>query len=174
MPVSKSKAIRQKRRKSTWPTGSILAGPTEEMVFADSVSWPVKAGGQLDRNILDNQRALIAERMRNNGYFAFTKEFISFFADTVAGSKEVDLTMVIHNPKQKADDDAAKTPLMQMPRHRRYVYNKVTVVTDPSSPPKLQHNKHRPHLRGSEPPICSALRQHTYPPRRLDGRSGAA
>ena len=102
----------------------------EEMVFADSVSWPVKAGGQLDRNILDNQRALIAERMRNNGYFAFTKEFISFFADTVAGSKEVDLTMVIHNPKQKADDDAAKTPLMQMPRHRRYVYNKVTVVTD--------------------------------------------
>ena len=55
--------------------------------------------------------------MRNNGYFSFNKEYISFIADTVAGSKQVGLTMVVHKPQN-------------LPRHRRYIYSKVTVVTN--------------------------------------------
>lgn len=89
----------------------------EETIFADSISWPVKSGQRLDRNVLDTQRAIITEKMRNNGYFSFNKEYISFIADTVAGSKQVDLTMVVHQPKNQ-------------PNHRRFIYSKVTVVTD--------------------------------------------
>lgn len=89
----------------------------EEIVFADSLSWPVKTGERLDRNLLDTQRAIITEKMRNNGYFSFNKEYISFIADTVAGSKQVGLTMVVHKPQN-------------LPRHRRYIYSKVTVVTN--------------------------------------------
>lgn len=103
-----------------------------EIIFADSLSWPVKTGQHLDRNVLDNQRTIIAERMRNNGYFAFTKECISFIADTVAGSKEVALTMTVRNPKPSAENRPTSTdPLLSAePRHRRYVYSKVVVVTD--------------------------------------------
>ncbi len=89
----------------------------EEIVFADSLSWPVKTGERLNRNLLDTQRAIITEKMRNNGYFSFNKEYISFIADTVAGSKQVGLTMVVHKPQN-------------LPRHRRYIYSKVTVVTN--------------------------------------------
>ena len=89
----------------------------EEIVFADSLSWPVKTGERLDRNLLDTQRAIITEKMRNNGYFSFNKEYISFIADTVAGSKQVGLTMVVHKPQN-------------LQRHRRYIYSKVTVVTN--------------------------------------------
>ena len=49
--------------------------------------------------------------------FSFNKEYISFIADTVAGSKQVGLTMVVHKPQN-------------LPRHRRYIYSKVTVVTN--------------------------------------------
>ena len=89
----------------------------EEIVFADSLSWPVKTGERLDRNLLDTQRAIITEKMRNNGYFSFNKEYISFIADTVAGSKQVGLRMVVHKPQN-------------LQRHRRYIYSKVTVVTN--------------------------------------------
>lgn len=113
----------------------------EELIMADSISWPVKAGGVLDRNVLDAQRTLIVERLRNNGYFAFTKEHISFIADTTAGSKNADLTMVLHNPKPSpgAQTPAADGPkkgleealaAANLPHHRKYVYNKVVVVPD--------------------------------------------
>lgn len=105
-----------------------LNDPTiSETVFSDSISWPVKAGELLDRNVLDSQRAMIVAQMRNNGYFAFTKEYISFIADTVAGSKEVDLTMVINNPKKPANATDNDTQTLH---HRQYVYSKVVVVTD--------------------------------------------
>ncbi|MDE5941976.1 MAG: outer membrane protein assembly factor, partial [Muribaculaceae bacterium] len=104
----------------------------EEIIFADTISWPVKTGQPLDRNVLDNQRAIIAERMRNSGYFSFTKEYISFIADTVAGSKEVALTMTVHNPRTKPGErqQPADSLLVRIPRHRRYIYSKVVVVTD--------------------------------------------
>jgi outer membrane protein assembly factor BamA len=103
------------------------------IILPDSVDWPVKPEGLLDRNVLDAQRTMIVEKMRNSGYFAFTKEYIGFIADTVAGSKAVDLTMVVHNPKIKTTEGettATDNRLTQRLRHRRYAYNKVMVVTD--------------------------------------------
>ena len=116
-----------------------------EIVLSDSLSLPVKAGGNLDLNILDAQRALVAEKMREKGYFAFTKEYVSFVADTVAGAKEVDLTMVLRNPRVEQSSDTPPTAqepggeltappaeqvLALIAPHRRYVYRKVTVVPD--------------------------------------------
>lgn len=46
-----------------------------------------------DRNRLDQIRADITTRMRQHGYYAFSKELITFTADTVRGSKDVDLTL---------------------------------------------------------------------------------
>lgn len=116
-----------------------------KIVLSDSLSLPVKAGGNLDLNILDAQRALVAEKMREKGYFAFTKEYVSFVADTVAGAKEVDLTMVLRNPRVEQSSDTPPTAqepggeltappaeqvLALIAPHRRYVYRKVTVVPD--------------------------------------------
>jgi len=108
-----------------------------ELVLADSLSFPVKEGGLLDLNALDAQRAMVTEKMRENGFFAFSKESISFLADTVAGSKAVDLTMVLHNPKGPAEPQQAQLPppvaeevLEALTVHRRYVYRHVVVVPD--------------------------------------------
>ncbi|MCM1068176.1 MAG: BamA/TamA family outer membrane protein [Muribaculaceae bacterium] len=53
----------------------------------------VRPGMLLDRNVLDEERARITRRLRNAGYYDFNREYITFTADTVAGSRAVDLTL---------------------------------------------------------------------------------
>jgi len=107
-----------------------------ETVLSDSLSLPVKEGMTLNLNALDAQRAVVAERMRENGYFAFTKEHVSFIADTIAGSKRVDLTMIVRNPKAAPEQETqlpaspAEQVLESITDHRRYVYRRVIVVPD--------------------------------------------
>ena len=69
----------------------------------------MKVGGRFDRDVLDNERTRVARILRNNGYFEFTKESVAFYADTVAGSKEVDLTLVV-KPLQRNDSLVAHSP----------------------------------------------------------------
>ncbi len=71
------------------------------IVMADTSAADIHAGMPLDRNVLDNERARIATILRNAGYFEFNREFINYTADTVAGSKDVGLTMNLHSPSAK-------------------------------------------------------------------------
>ena len=92
------------------------------LVMADTAATKMRNGGPLDRNLLDAERARITENLRNHGYYAFTKEYISFMADTVAGSKDVGLTLRVrapHNAMVRADSSAM-----------RYRIASVTFLTD--------------------------------------------
>ena len=73
------------------------------IVMRDTASFAIRPGELLDRNILDENRALISQRLKNRGYYTFSKEYITYTADTIAGSKGVDLTMTINPPKTKRD-----------------------------------------------------------------------
>lgn len=64
-----------------------------QIILEDTVDFPVKVGGLLDRTKLDSWRQIITERLRNQGYYAFNKEYITFTADTAAGSRAVDITL---------------------------------------------------------------------------------
>lgn len=81
-------------------------------IAADSARYPLQVGDNLDRTNLDNIRAAITEAMRQRGYLGFTKEYVSFRADTVAGNKDVDLLMTVSDPG------------------RRYKFRNVCIVTD--------------------------------------------
>lgn len=107
-----------------------IADPAmKELVLTDSLTFPVKEGDRLDRNQLDAQRTVITERLRNKGFFAFNKEYISFYADTTATSKEVDLTMVLRNPGKETHTESTPQPI-RPDIHRKYRFNRVYVVTD--------------------------------------------
>lgn len=69
-----------------------------EIILADSSHFNVRRGNLLDYNQLDEWRQSITELLRNNGYYAFNKEYVTFLADTAAGSKAVDLTLVTREP----------------------------------------------------------------------------
>lgn len=96
-----------------------------KVVMRDSLNFTLKAGGLLDRTELDAERALITERLRNRGYYAFTKEYITFYADTAEGSKDVDLTLKVQPPRKLGSNEADSAAF-----HSRYYINKVVFVTD--------------------------------------------
>ena len=69
-----------------------------EIILADSAHFNVHSGDLLNYNHLDEWRQGITANLRNHGYYAFNKEYITFTADTAAGSKAVDLTLVTRAP----------------------------------------------------------------------------
>ncbi len=69
-----------------------------EIILADSTDFTVKKGDLLDYSRLEEWRQTITNRLRNQGYYAFNKEYITFMADTAAGSKAVDLTLNTRDP----------------------------------------------------------------------------
>lgn len=97
------------------------------IVMRDSLLFTLKPGDNFDRDNLDSERALITQRLRNHGYYAFNKEYITFYADTAENSKLVDLTMNIRPPRRSPGDTM---PIDSLASHERYFVNHVYFVTD--------------------------------------------
>lgn len=85
----------------------------EKLIIADTLRRTIGPGDILNRNTLDLERSRIAQRLRNRGYYAFNADLITFTADTVAGSKQVALTMHVQPPRataKPAAGDSTATP----------------------------------------------------------------
>lgn len=95
-----------------------------QYIYADTALTSIRPGDLFDRNDLDAERILITERMRNKGYYAFTKEHITFTADTAAGSKDIDLTLNVNHAVSPKDTTVA------IHNHRQYYIRNVIYVTD--------------------------------------------
>ena len=102
-----------------------------ELILADSAQFLVKQNSVFDRNLLDEERQGISERLRSKGYFAFNKEYITFTADTAAGEKNVNLTMNLMRPYLSES-------MPYYTSHRPFYVRNVTFVT--SYNPATMHN----------------------------------
>lgn len=95
-----------------------------EFIKEDAPIATIKQGSLLDRDNLEAERTRITGRLHNRGYYAFSKEYITFTADTATGSKDVDLTMEIHPAKDlNGNADSLRT-------HKKYYIKEVIFVTD--------------------------------------------
>lgn len=67
------------------------------IVLRDSVNRRFKRGDRYDENELTRERGRLFDLLRNNGYFAFSKQYIFFEMDTLAQVPEyrIDATLVI-------------------------------------------------------------------------------
>ncbi len=73
----------------------------------DSAMIRLHDGSPFTINGLDGERSRITSLLMDRGYWKFHKEFIRFEADTMRGSRLVDVTM--HLRKYKANNDAPET-----------------------------------------------------------------
>lgn len=97
------------------------------VIMADSTKFTVKTGDKFDRDNLDSERTLITRRLRNRGYYAFNKDYITYYADTAANSRSVDLTMAVRPPRRpNGADTAADSAAI----HTLYRIGKVYFITD--------------------------------------------
>ncbi len=110
------------------------------IVLADTSVADIHAGMPLDRTMLDNERTRIATILRNAGYFEFNREFINYTADTVAGSKDVALTLNLRSPSARTSESSqgsrtrlgalADSLLAVDPGHHRYEFNRVVFLVE--------------------------------------------
>lgn len=102
------------------------------IVMADTSALSLRYGAPFDRNSLDNDRSIITERLRNRGYYAFSKDNINFIADTAAGSQAVGLTLCVRPPKkiQAAYLPPADSLGTDDLRHLTYRISHVYFITD--------------------------------------------
>lgn len=111
-----------------------------DIVMADSAHFTLRSGSPLDLDLLDNERARIALQLRNNGFYAFTKDYITFLADTAAGSYDVDLTLVVNPPRPASALPSAhpaetvtveeKVEIVEESTHQQFTVGKVYFITD--------------------------------------------
>ena len=94
------------------------------LVMRDSSRMIVGLGDMLNRSDLEAERELITNRLKNRGYYAFGKEYITFNADTTAGSNEVDLTMTLNPPYP------AENRTLPIDTHKEYIVRNVTYIMD--------------------------------------------
>lgn len=62
----------------------------------DTENRGLKSGQLFEVAALDNERKRITDLLANHGYYKFHKDYITYRADTVPGSPDVDLVFVLH------------------------------------------------------------------------------
>ena len=97
------------------------------IVLADSANSLIHPGRLFDRNILEQERQRITARLRNEGYFAFNKEYISYVADTTIGHKGVDLELFLSDIPVA---DSTREEVVAFREHNTYTVRDVYFITD--------------------------------------------
>lgn len=68
-------------------------------------------------SVLDNEREQITDFLNNNGYVNFHKDFISYSADTISGSTDIDITLHLHKFISGNDEEETE--------HKQYTIGKI-------------------------------------------------
>ena len=115
----------------------------------------LKPGMRFTVETLDNERKRITNLLADDGYYRFHKDFIQFSADTIAGRKDVAVTL--HLMKYKANGNAPET------EHPRYEMRHIQFLSNDSDRIHLRHQVllNATALKEGAPYSASAL-QRTY------------
>ena len=86
-------------------------------IIGDDTHSLLSEGMQFDANKLDEERKRIVNALTDNGYYRFHKDYITFQAENIADSRDIDVAMVLHQYVLNHDSIAD---------HPRYDIGKVT------------------------------------------------
>jgi len=87
----------------------------------------IKIGEPLNLYTLDSERSRLTARLKDNAYWKFTQDYITYNADTTKFPGEVILTMIIHPVKVK---DPIDPTIVTTRKHKQFKVRNVTFVTD--------------------------------------------
>lgn len=101
----------------------------------------LKPGRNLDMTMLDAERTRIVTALQKQGYYGFAKDRIAFTADTIAGSKKVDLTLRIlgdehhrYSIRRVMFQPDYSPAIDTTVRFDTIPYRNIYIITDPANP----------------------------------------
>ena len=122
----------------------------------DSTKSIIKAGMKFDVARLDAERKRITKLLSDSGYYRFHKDYITYIADTLGGSRLIDLTLRLQEYQQ---------PDMTTMPHTRYWIRHIDHVSGDKNDPRIHLRNHVlqecTHLKEGEPYSATGL-QNTY------------
>jgi len=91
----------------------------------DTVNSLIESGDNFDLDLLQDERQRVEVYLKNKGYYNFSKDYITFKADSSSKQRVVDLEMNIQKVKKRGPNDSIITT-----NHKKYKINKVFVFTN--------------------------------------------
>ena len=99
----------------------------------DSAKRLLHAGMKFDLATLDAERQRLTTLLTNAGYYRFHKEYITFLSDTVAGTRQIDLTLRLAKFQRKDNSDTL---------HTKFSIHNIKYVSGDLDDPRLHLRKH--------------------------------
>ncbi|MFI3332954.1 MAG: BamA/TamA family outer membrane protein [Rikenellaceae bacterium] len=96
----------------------------EPLILRDTSKSLIKVGAPFNATTLDRERERIASNLRQEGYFNFTTNNVSFLADTLSGNKSAAITTVI-TPYLAGYNEQGQ-PIIE--NHTRFLINNINIA----------------------------------------------
>ncbi len=106
-------------------TYEVLDSAMRNLVLGDTLQAVIHAGMVFNVENLEKERDHIETLCRDSGYYAFTKEYISFDVDTTIGKNQIDVTVVIRKAASRDEFQQVR----EHP-HRKYEIRNVYFFVD--------------------------------------------
>ena len=83
------------------------------------------SGMQYKVSTLDAERTRIAEQLQNAGYWAFSKDFISYSIDSALNSKQMDVRLIVRKMPSRRTDSLSGNPVLL--HHKKYYIDNIYI-----------------------------------------------
>ena len=137
--ASVSDTVIQKRKKATVKYNIDLNDPyiinqidyeikdstLRSFLLPDTSRLPIGEGSVFSVDLLQEERNMIEEILRNKGFYNFSKDFVTYVADTLGKKNLVDLTVEVNKFMIKQGDEEFRTT-----SHKRYKIDSIYVFPD--------------------------------------------
>ena len=100
------------------------------LVMSDTANSLIVRGTNYDADLLQSERERITANLKNNGYYFFTKEYITYKIDSAIGNHQLNISLEIRNPVNKNinyPDSIIESA------HKQYTINEINIYTNYNS-----------------------------------------
>lgn len=105
---------------------SIRDTQLEGFVKSDIENSLIQPGTNFDTYALDDERYRLTTYLRNQGYYFFNRDYISYKVDSNLHSRQMDIAIEFQQPKERDKE----TGQIVEKKHLRYRINDITINTD--------------------------------------------
>ncbi|MBE0660847.1 MAG: BamA/TamA family outer membrane protein [Bacteroidales bacterium] len=105
---------------------SIHDSQLEGFINSDLENSLVKSGSNFDTYTLDDERYRLTTYLRNQGYYFFNRDYISYKVDSNFQSRQMDIVIEFKQPTERDNE----TGQIIEKKHLRYRMNDITINTD--------------------------------------------